>query len=201
MKGKVSLFVLSAIIIAQTCTGASPATPFFEGSAGLLASNGSQAPVYGVRGGARIGNWDASLGYWRAIDVRSGSLVSGDLDLHTISLEVYRSFSISEKLEWNLGGGIGYTIPNLSNGMSETADNDLSWVAGGGISYDINSALALETSLKAFFFRTDTHVTSYGAHTETLSDGITDVAVLDTLHNDDSVRFNSALLTVALKFK
>jgi hypothetical protein len=194
--------VLKVIILSLLCLlpGLLNAAPFFEGSAGILAADASQAPVYGIRGGSMFRDWEVSLGYWRAIDVRSDQMLSGSLDLHTVSLEAYRVFP-EFGWSWKVGGGAGYTIPNLSDGKSEMADNDVSWIAGAGAEYNVNKSVALELAVKAFFFRTDTHSTTYGAHGALDTTTGETVFVVDPMDHTDSVNFNSALITVAVKFR
>lgn len=181
------------------------AVPFVELQTGMIASPGSVAPIYGVRGVASGVKHEFSLGYWCARGMSSDRLVSGGLDLHVLSAELYRKFDVAPKVTGKLGGGIGYTIPNLDGGASETADNGHSWVFGGGVNYAVTSSVDLGATVKGFFFTTDTHVTTYGSHLEQLiSNGAltgTFVSVLDEAHQDDVVNFNSVLFQISLRWK
>ena len=171
----------------------------FEAQGGILASESSQASAYGVRLGATRGFWDFSAGYWGVSGGKYG-LKSGDLDLHTINLEIARIWPIAGGLKANLSGSIGYTIPNLGSGASETADNGHSWLVGAGIEKVLTPGLSLGASVKGFFFRTDTHLTTYGSHVETLSNG-QDVEVVDVSPQDNSVNFENLLVMISLKWR
>lgn len=186
---------------------------YIEGQTGIIGSNGSIAPIYGVRGGILLraydpmhgwmptkNSWDISAGYWSARGIKNDDLVSGGLDLHVLSFEAYRIFNIGKTWTAKAGGGIGFTIPNLDGGASETADNGHSWVFGGGADYDLTPNISVGASVKGFFFTTNTHVTTYSSHTETLNTG-QDVEVLDINHHDNVVCLNSVLALLSLNWK
>lgn len=179
--------------------------PFFEAQTGIIASNGSQAPTYGVRGGILFLRSEVSLGYWGASGMESAQLVSRGLDIHTISLEFYRRFALSKNTVGKLGGGVGFTIPNLDGGVSETADNDHSWAFGGGVDYALSPSVSLGAAVKGFFFTTDTHLTVYGSHMEEiLSNGVPtgqSVEVLDVTHVNNRIDFNSLLAQISIRWK
>lgn len=181
------------------------AAPAFAGhyveiNSGMIGSKGSQAPLYGFRAGVEFLDLDGSLGFWSARGMNASQLASGGLDLHVVGLEAYRKFPLGLGFIGKLGGGVGFTIPNLEGGASETADNGHSWVFGGGVDYPVSAGCSIGATLKAFFFTTDTHVTTYGSHDEILSNG-QPVEVLDVFHHDDTVNFNSIILGLAVRWK
>lgn len=180
--------------------------PYIEAQTGFLASG--FAPVYGFRGGTEIRDIDVSFGYWAARGLDSDDLASKHLDLHTLSLEAYHIWHLGA-LTGKLGGGVGFTIPNLDGGTTETADYGHSWVFGGGMSYPLSDTFELAADIKGFFFTTERHLDTYGSHTETATIKsyhpttitTTKVEVLDVTHRDDQVNFNSLLFTVGLKWR
>lgn len=189
-----------AILLPVSLASAHEFEPYVGLQGGILASNGSQSPVFGVRGGVESPVWDFSGGYWIARGVRSDNLLSDGLNLHVVSAEVYRTVFDNQKIKAKVGGGIGYTVPNLDGGATETADNGMSWVLGGGADYALTESLSVGASLKAFIFSADTHATTYDSHPETLSNG-QDVEIVDVNRHDNRVNFNSVLFAVALRWK
>lgn len=180
--------------------------PYFEGQGGLITSHGSQAVIYGVRGGKQFdsvmscGGWDTSLGYWAARGLSSNQIKSDGLTIHTLSAEIYRTIPLPYMLMGRIGGGTGYSIPNLDNGASELADNGHSFIFGGGVDCNITDSVSLGVDLKWFFFTTDTHLTTYSSHFETLNTG-QQVEILDVAHSNDTVDFNSTIVALNLKWK
>lgn len=175
------------------------ASPYIGVEGGAMVSQDAQAPTYGLRVGNVIKGWDVSGGYWSAIKMKNNDILSHDLDLHTVDAELYRIFPINQGLSANLGGGIGYTIPSMGNG-ADTADNGASFSVGGGADYDLSNDYSVGIGASWFLFTTDTHITVYGSHMETLSNGA-DVEVLDVTHYNNSVNFNAVRLVVALYWK
>lgn len=201
---KVMLFVMAMFVSAAAHAYSQPISGYVEGESGILASNGSQAPIYGVRGGIGGLRGEYSVGYWAARGMRSDNLISDGLDLHVFSAEYYRVVFMGDSFRIKLGGGAGYAIPNLDSGASETADNGNSWTAGGTLEYAFSPGLSLGLGLKGFWFTTDTHITTYGSHIETLTiNGVPSgqVEVLDEVHYNNHVNFNSILATVSLRWK
>lgn len=199
-------FALIALFLLTGCSASfadsiypSGFKPYGEVAVGVLASNGSQSPAYTLHGGFQSPSWQLSLGYMGAYGLRNDNLISDGLALHTLSLEAYRLIPY-KAVTFKAGGGVGYTIPNLNGGASETADNSDSWLVGGGAEYSINDAYSVGLDLKGFFFSTDTHITVYSSHFETLSTGQS-VEVLDVTHHNDRINMNSVLATVSLRFK
>ena len=182
------------------------AEPYFESNAGIFAGNNA-APFYGFRVGSKkqagFQDWDYSLGYWSALgyDLSNKSKFRSDqVDLHTVSADLYRIFELSEKAEARFGGGLGYTIPNLSGGIEETMDNDLSLTFGFGIDQEIKPGLSFGAGLKLFLFRTDSLATFRNSHEETLSNGQT-VEVEDVSYKENSVDFNAVMVAFSIKWK
>ena len=175
--------------------------PYIEYQAGYIGAGVLSGPTLGIRGGIEHGNWDWSLGYSRAFaDLSADNLISDKLDLHTINVEGYYLLpSPLIRLKTKLGGGIGYSIPNLSGGTSEVADNEMSFVLGGGLEYVLDSSWSIGGTVKGFFFHSNTHRTVYTSHLETLSNDQA-VEVLDVSHVYDSVNFHSLLATLAIKY-
>jgi hypothetical protein len=191
--------ILLASMMFSSCQAAY-ALGYFELHGGLITSNASQAPAYGVRLGLAGPERDFSFGYWTGRGMSSDRLVSGGLNLEVLDVEYYRTLYSNANLSAKLGGGVGFAIPNLDGGASETADNGHCWIAGGAVDFPVTEGFSYGFSLKGFFFTTDTHVTVYGSHTETLSTG-QDVEVLDVSHYNDRVNFNSAVLALNLRWK
>lgn len=187
-------------ILAYGVSTACASIPYGEIQTGLIASEGSQAPIYGIRAGLRRNLWDLSIGYWAARGMRSDQLISDGLDLHTLSAEAYYLIPIKESLVGKIGGGLGYTIPNLNGGASETADNGHSWVFGGGVDYDLSRNITLGASLKGLFFTSDTHTMWETTSPDTLSNGQA-VEVIDVHHRNDVMNLNSVLLGLSLRWR
>lgn len=174
----------------------------FEAITGVLGREGSISPVYGFGFERRGFPGDLKLSYVRAMDAGADSLESKDLDLHTLSLEYFIPVMGSNGKELRLGGGLGYTIPNLAGGVFETADNGISYTAGALISYPFRS-VTLEAGVRAFFFRTDSHLTKFGSHLETFQVNGVDVGqveVADETHYNNTINVNSVLATIAVRF-
>lgn len=200
---KLKLMIASLVLAVSGALYAKP-VPFFEAETGLLMSNGGQAPIYGVRGGFANDHQELSLGYWSAVGLPVSDLASGGLSLHTFDVEGYGLADITKRTTLKWGGGLGWTIPNLNDGASETADNDLSLILGGGAVHKINPNMDFVFTLKGFFFRTDTHLTTYGSHFETLYNNgvpVGGVEVLDEHHSNNVVSLNSAKLSLALHWR
>lgn len=199
----VKAFLLKAIIFGL-CAPLFAREITMEAQGGVLAANASVAPAYGLRINFISPTWEKSLGYWSARGIHESSFVSGGLDLHVLSAEAYRIFYANQKLNYKLGGGIGFAIPNLDGGASETADNGHSWVAGGGADYELTKNISIGATLKWFFFSTEAHVTTYTTKTETLLiDGVPSgpVEVVEVSHHDNRVKLDSVLLMVALRWR
>lgn len=190
--------LLVALSFMAGCSPAFATGPYIEAQAGLTQGSLSGESA-GIRGGTIKNGWDLSLGYLRTTaDLGTDKLISNGINLHTLSAEAYRVVPIGD-LKVKLGGGLGYSIPDLSDGTSETADSGRSWVLGGGAEYQLSSGWAIAGMVKGLFFNTDTHRTVYSSHIETLNTG-QDVEVLDVNHFDDAVNFNSVLISVGLRY-
>lgn len=177
-------------------------TPSFQGEVGFGVAGGQSAsPVFQMKGIRSDGAWDFSLGYLNLYGATADGLKSDGANLPTIQFEAYRVLAVMEDgAEISVGGGLGYTVPNLAGGVSETADNGISWTVGGILTKPINRRCSLAFGVKGFFFDTDSHLTTYGSHEEVLSTGQT-VDVLDVAHRDDNLHFDSVLFTVALRWE
>lgn len=163
------------------------AEPYIGYTGGLIKES------YGVRGGAEWRNLDMSLGYLKDTD--------HDVDFHTMGAELYLNLPNTRlpALTIKLGGGAGYTMPNLPDGISKTADNGYSLTAGAGLEYAITKNWAIVGSVHRFFFTTDTHTTVYSSHEETLSTGQA-VEVLDVEHFDNSEKFDNTQALIQLRY-
>lgn len=198
---------LNASVYGDQVESVSLNRPSIEVKTGVLGRSGSISPIYGFGVSKQVFLGDLSLSYWRAMDVTGDNLESKDMDLHNFSLEYFYpilSWLGSENQLINglskikVGGGLGWTIPNLAGGVFETADNDISYTAGALYSHPFKS-VTLEAGIKGFFFRTDSHITKFDSHNETLSNG-TQVEVLDEIHYNNVINCNSILATVAVRF-
>lgn len=184
------------IIIFLGMAGFGHAKGYFEGQVGAIRS--PQA-VFGLRGGIEYKSWDISAGYWTTRDasIDDSKLVSNSLDLNTLDIEAYRLAPIYGPISLRVGGGIGYTISNLSG--PDHADADISYTSGAGFDYAIRKNVIIGILVRGFFYNTNTHRTLYGSHAETLSNG-QEVEVIDVFPSTDSVNFNSILATIGVKF-
>lgn len=159
-------------------------SPFVEANGGLIKES------YGIRVGAQWHFAEVSFGYLKDTD--------HDVDFHTVGGNAYGILPI-KRVKIKLGGGVGYTMPNLPDGISVTADNNYSLNAGAGLEYSINSHWGIAGSAHRFFFTTDTHTTVYSSHEETTSTG-NSVEVLDVSHFDNSQKYDNIQAHVELRY-
>ena len=183
----------------ELMAGYSPvwAGTYVSGSLGGVLG-GLEGVSTGFRLGDEIGAWDGSIGYERASgSLYSSKLLSDSADLHTISLEGYRIIPFQSDLKFKVGGGLGYSILNISS--VDKADNDVSFILGGSAEYTFTDNWSVGTNVKGTFFNTNTHRTTYSSHNETLSTG-QEVEVLDTNNTTNSVNFNNVSMGLAVKY-
>ena len=76
----------------------------------------------------------------------------------------------------------------------------LSWTFGAAINREVTPNVEIGLSAKGFLFRTDTNLTTYGSHLETLSNG-QKAAVLDVSHSNNSADFNAVLFAASIRWK
>lgn len=152
---------------------------------------------YGVRGGHSWEYYELSLGYLNAnID---GTNEVNNAHINVLDVEAYGVYPIGYSLKVKAGGGVGYGMPNLEDGTSQTADNSNAWVLATGLDYAITSSWNIGFMAKGLFFNTDTHKTIYSSHPETLNTGQA-VEVLDVSHEDNVSNFNSLLFTAGIRY-
>lgn len=167
---------------------------------GAFASNFMEVQMgylnHGVRGGHSFNLLDVSAGYMNTVN--DNSKLSSDVSIHTLDLSVGRNFKFG-KVTAGVSGGIGYSIPNPDT-CSDKADNGHSWVLGGGVEYPLIDDISIGLSVKSLFFTTDSHKVTFGSHTETLSNGQV-VEIEDTYHAYDSVKLNTVIYALALKYR
>lgn len=159
----------------------------------------SPQAIAGMRGGVEYRGWDFSGGYWGTRDAKpdESQLIAEDMNLDTFSAELYRIIPIANALSLRLGGGVGYTMLDLS--APEDGDNDISYTAAGILDYKVHPHFGIGVFVKGFFFNTKTHRMTFGSHMETLSNG-QDVEVVDEFHGYDSVNFNRMLAGLFVKY-
>ena len=97
-------------------------------------------------------NWRVELegGYREAdIDNISGVAATGDVDVLSIMGNVFYDISLTKKLDFYLGGGLGLADVDLSNagsfGSATIDDNDMGWAwqLGAGAAFALNDRLKL----------------------------------------------------------
>lgn len=169
-----------------------------------VAGGKTASPMFQMKAVKSNGKHEISFGYFNIYGAEADGMKSAGADLPTIALEFYKTWQLPRS-EGSLafGGGVGYTMPNLASGVHETADNDLSWTVGTNLVRHLSRRCDLEYSVKGFFFRTDSHLTTYGSHLETFQINGVDagqVEVLDEAHQDNSINFNSVLFNVSLRW-
>lgn len=171
------------------------------GEMGLGLAGGGKAtgPAIYLRGVRETKKHDFSFGYLNLYGMKAESMKSSGAALPTLLFEVARVFKAQAGGEISLGGGIGYTMPNLSSGVNEQADNDISYTAVGAFKKALGPKADLVISVRGFFFSTDSQLTTYGSHMETLSTGQA-VEVLDEFHHDDRMNFNSVIFMASVRW-
>lgn len=186
------LISLCMLFVSAVCQ----AQGYIEAQAGAVIN--PQA-AFGVRGGAELGSWDVSVGYWTSHDapVSDSGLLANRLTLNTVDIEAYNVIPLKNGLSFRLGGGAGYTMPEFNN--EDKADNDYSFVVGGGLDYRIRPSLSIGILARRFFFNTDTRRTTYASHMETLSTG-QEVEVSDQVDQHGSVSLDGILVTAGIKY-
>lgn len=175
--------ILTALLLGSVAPLCHAHDAYIEAQGGFISNS------YGIRGGKVGDHWDASFGYLKSERY--------DVDLHTIGAEGYFVTPFKAVLA-RIGGGVGFTIPNFPDG-GEKGDNDVSWTVGAGAEYKIGENWAVLGMLKGFFFKTDTHVTTYGSHAEVLSNGMP-VEVIDVYHQDAPRQFNSLMIGLSIRY-
>ena len=205
MKLKITLKVLLALFACAFCPplwaeGEYSRLPTVYGEVGIGLAGGykSTGPAFTMRGVRKLGMYDLSLGYLNLYGMKAEGLRSDGASLPTINIEAQRVFIVQQGVELSLGGGVGFTMPNLASGYNEHADNGMSFTAIGSFTKPLSPHYALSLSIRGFFFGTDSQLTTYGSHIETLSTG-QDVEVLDVFHQDNRLDFNSVLFLVTLR--
>lgn len=187
---------LLVVVVTLLMSQLAQAEPYGDVNLGLSNGNISGYSTE-VRLGTELSNVDVSLGYNRISgDLDKKILKSNSLDLHTLNMEIYRKMTISDDLTGYLGGGVGYSIPNLS---AERGDNDVSYILGAKVNYQMTDNWSLGVYGKGFFFRTDVKRTDTSSHIETLSNG-QDVEIEDVTYFTDSVNLNSAVLGFNVRY-
>lgn len=175
------------------------------GEVGFGVAGGKIAsPMFQMKAVKASGGHEVSFGFFNIYGAQADGMKSASADLPTIALEFYKVWNLPRN-EGSLsyGGGVGYTMPNLAGGVSETADNDFSWTAGVNLVRHLSSRYDVEYSVKGFFFRTDSHLTTYGSHLESFQINGVDagqVEVSDEMHENNSINFNSVLFNIALRW-
>lgn len=179
----------------------SSARIYGEVGLGLAGGDKSAGPAFLLRGGRQFGNYDVSFGYLNLYGQKPSGLISSHASLPTINVELTRVIPVTgrDRERFAVGGGLGYTMPNLAGGVSERADNDVSFTIVGSFTKPLSRKYDVNISVRGFFFNTDTHLTTYGSHTETLNTGQS-VEVLDTFHQDNTISFNSVIFMAALRW-
>lgn len=168
--------------------GTPPAVNFIEGSMGYQ--------TFGVRGGRNFDKLELSAGYFTAYNQDE---LSSDVRIHVLDVEVGRWFALPYALRIKPLVGIGYAIPNVTDGP-EKADNSHAWILGVDVDYPLIDNWSIGGSIKGLFFNTDIHRETFTSHLEVLSNGMP-VEVLDEHHDNDSKNFNDVLFGVTLKYR
>jgi opacity protein-like surface antigen len=172
--------LLTVLFIMGTCQTLQ-AGGYFEGVGGT--------DNYGYKMGLASSRWDASIGYQTTQDC---------VDLHVLGLELYRSYRINEYFSVKGGAGIGLGIPNAETGGSNY-DNGTAYSLGAGIECFLTPRLSVNVLGKGIFFKSDTHVRTYGSHHETLSNG-QGVEVEDVYEQYAPRTLNRGVVSVGLRY-
>lgn len=193
-KMKALKIALVAFFMAAPLTAA----PYFETQAGYVTSGNQKGHTLGIRAGSHFQGFDCSFGYARTnADLDSDAVISNGLDLHTLSMEAYKPFYLSNNLTVKFGAGLGYSIPTLSG--PEKADSGVSYLIGGGADYRVSENISLGGMVRGLFFHTDTRRIQNDSHIEILSTG-QEVEVLDVNYIGGRLDLDSAVITVAVKY-
>lgn len=201
MKNIVRMLSLAAILLF-------PKWAFADvyGEVGLGVAGGKvAAPTFQMKAIKSTAKHEFSLGYFNVYGAEADGMRSDGADLPTVALEVYRVWKLPNgDGSLSYGGGIGYTMPNLAGGVNEQADNDLSWTAGANLVRPLSKRYDISFGVKGFFFKTDSHLTTYGSHMEPIYVNGAEsgqAEVLDEFHQDNTLNFNSVLFSVSLRWK
>lgn len=163
---------------------------------GLAGSEKSTGQAFLLRGVKSVGAYNFGFGYLNLYNQRPNGMKSDHASLPTLNVEVTRVIP-ANGADLSIGGGLGFTMPNLAGGVNEQADNDVSFTAVGAFTKHLSRKYDLSISVRGFFFNTDSQLTTYGSHFETLSTGQA-VEVVDEFHADQSLRFNSVIFMASL---
>lgn len=169
-----------------------------------IASGKATGPAFMLRGVKQFGLFDFSVGYMNLYGMKANGLQSTSASLPTINMEITRVFLTQTEDELSFGGGFGYTMPSLAPGVNEQADNDVSFTAVAAFKHPLSRKYDLLLSARGFFFSTDSQLTTYGSHNETLLiNGVPagQVEVADETHSTDRLNFNSVMFMAALRWE
>ena len=199
MKSSIKLLFAKALI----CAFSVPAMAASYGEVGFGLAGGKDAsPTFQLRAANSFWKHEVSINYLNIYGAQADGMKTDGANLPTIGIELNRVYNLptNDGATISLGGGLGYTMPNLNSGVSERADNDISWTIGATLAKPLSRKFYLAFSIKGFFFTTDSQLTTYSSHPETLSSG-DEVEVTDVSYQDNRLNFNSVLFMLALRWR
>lgn len=163
-------------------------------------------PVFTIRTGNKLESlWDLSLGYMNILSQTPDNLLSKNADLPTINAEALRVLPLpGESYRVLLGGGLGYTMPNLASGINERAENGASFTLTGALETPVNDRIDVKFTVRGFFFDTKTTWRRESYHLETVYQNgspIGQVSVTDEHLGSNSVNFNTVTAMVSILWK
>jgi hypothetical protein len=200
--------MLLAVFLSAGCLSLCPAgfaasSPvplgYQEVVAGIAGAEKETGLSFSLRQGVEYGKYDFSVGFLNLYGMKAAGMKSDNSSLPTINLELTRELLSHDGGQISVGGGFGYTMPNLSGGVNEQADNDISFTAVGAFRKPISNRIDFVISVRGFFFATDSQLTTYGYHSETLSTGQS-VEVIEEIHQDSRLNFNSVLFLAGIRW-
>lgn len=173
---------------------------YINGGAGIrTVSDNSDAGVTSeLRFGTLYGPLDVSAGYVRDfLKVGNHNLLPSNLELHTLNTEAYLTVPLPSIVRLKIGGGVGYTIPNVDATNMERLDNNLSGLFGGKLEVPVGP-VTVGVATKYHLFHTDSHRTTMLTESETIYRTMghhkIPIGVVETetpVYTDNSINFNS----------